>query len=133
MKNIFYLTTYKKCCRLLEMGEIPPLPKGKGILSPKQYEKIESIHLEYPERWCNILEQRALMGRLFKYYPNIKLLTITTHSVYIIQCVYSQHIGIYDNYKDFPDLHDDGQRLSPLPNEFKGLWQCTPEKIERIH
>ena len=55
-----------------------------------------SFLLSFPERWLNILEQRALCERLEKYYPNSDVL-IKTHSVYIIQTVPNSKIGIVDN------------------------------------
>lgn len=66
-------------------------------------DKKEEINIMFPERWSNILEQRALVPRLWYYYPNLKKLTITTHSVYIIQCVHRENTLISDNYSDFDD------------------------------
>ena len=62
-----------------------------------------SITLMYPERWTNILEQRAIMDRIFVLYPNIEKLRITTHSVYIIQCTHNGCIGICDTASDYPE------------------------------
>jgi hypothetical protein len=44
------------------------------------------VYLSYPERWCNIVEERSIYPRLQRYYPNLKKVTIKTQSVYIIQC-----------------------------------------------
>lgn len=43
------------------------------------------IYLSYPERWCNIVEERSIYDRLKRLYPNLKKVTIKTQSVYIIQ------------------------------------------------
>lgn len=48
----------------------------------------------YPERWMNIVEERSLYQRLEKYYPNLKKVTITTQSVYILQCTKAENIKI---------------------------------------
>lgn len=61
------------------------------------------IFFSFPERWLNILEQRELYDRLDKYYPNLKKVTIKTHSVYIIQCTPSRHIGIVDDSSLIPE------------------------------
>lgn len=60
-------------------------------------EKVKSIHMEYPERWCNLIEQRAIPDRILVCFPNLEKITIRTHSVYIIQCVHAEHIRIYDS------------------------------------
>ena len=49
-------------------------------------EKTTSIYLSYPERWCNIIEERSIYQRLVRLYPNLKKVKIKTQSVYIIQC-----------------------------------------------
>lgn len=48
------------------------------------------IILVFPERWLNVIEERALIPRLEYYYPNVTEVTIHTHSVYIIQCIDSK-------------------------------------------
>ena len=70
----------------------------------------KSFHLEYPERWLNIVEQRVLYQALRLTYPNCSF-TIRTHSVYIIQCTRNLSVGIKQtddiqegnifNYDDF--------------------------------
>ena len=81
------------------------------------------LYFEYPERWLNILEQRALLDRIFILYPNIEKVVIKTHSVYIIQCTYKEHIRIYDDPTKYPEQNykDLSIRYSPLPSEIKGL------------
>lgn len=88
---------------------------------------VEDIHLEYPERWCNILELRAIPERMLVVFPNLKKVTIKTHSVYIIQCVHSPHVRIYDDDKKYIYQEGNGKskdlsvRFCDLPDEFKGL------------
>jgi len=57
----------------------------------------------YSETWCNILELRALPEWMTQFYPNVKKITIYTHSVYIIQCVHHEHIKIIDDASLYPD------------------------------
>jgi hypothetical protein len=87
-------------------------------------EKTTSLHFEYPERWTNIIEQRALLERIPLLYPNIKKVTIKTHSVYIIQCTHSKQVGICDDASKYPekDYKDLSIRYCPLPSETKGLY-----------
>jgi hypothetical protein len=70
-------------------------------------EKTKEIQIYYPERWCNILEQRALLSRIPLLYPNIEKVTITTHSVYIIQCTERTQCGIYDDATQYPECEAD--------------------------
>ena len=56
----------------------------------------KEVFLSFPEKFLNILEQRMLIQRLEKFYPNLKKVTIKTHSVYIIQTVHSENIHIVD-------------------------------------
>lgn len=95
---------------------------------------VKNIHFEYPERWANILELRAMVDRIPISFPNIEKVTITTHSVYIIQCVRSEHIGICDDPTKFPEekYRDLKTKYSPSPTQLKGLYCATPEKIEKI-
>lgn len=84
--------------------------------------KTESMHLEYPERWCNILEQRQLVKRIVDFYPNIKKVTMKTHSVYIIQCTQACQVGICDKNGDYPEREQSQQtRYCPLPHQQEGL------------
>ena len=86
---------------------------------------VDTIHFEYPERWCNIIELRAIPERMMECFPNLKKVTIKTHSVYIIQCVHRQHIGICDieNRELYKDVgyKDPSVKYCPMPEEFKGL------------
>lgn len=56
--------------------------------------------LIFPERWCNIVEERQLFTRLLHYYPNLKKITIKTQSVYIIQTISNKCLFIVG--EDFP-------------------------------
>ena len=98
-------------------------------------EETTSIHLEYPERWCNILELRAIPERMLVVFPNLEKVTIVTHSVYIIQCVRKDHIGIYDDPSEFPEENytDLNTRYCKPPDKFQGLWVGTPTSLKKIH
>ena len=98
-------------------------------------ESVKSIHLEYPERWTNILEQRALPYRIPIIFPNIEKVVIVTHSVYILQCVHKEYIGIYDDSSKYPDgkYEDINVRYCDDPDEMSGLYVATPEKIEKVN
>lgn len=62
---------------------------------------VENLFLSFPERWLNIVEQRALLTTKVKeFLPNLKTLTIKTHSVYIIQCVRKENLCIVDTAMD---------------------------------
>lgn len=52
------------------------------------------ILLMYPERFLNILEQRALSTLFWYFYPKAKHVKIITHSVYIIQCCNNKCLGV---------------------------------------
>jgi hypothetical protein len=97
-------------------------------------EHTTSFHLEYPERWANIVELRALITRIPILYPNIQRVTITTHSVYIIQCVNREHIGIYDDPSKYPEENypDLSVRYSPGPSQMEGLYVATPDEIRKL-
>jgi hypothetical protein len=85
------------------------------------------ISIEYPETWCNIIELRLLVDRIFKYYPNLKKLHIKTHSVYIIQCVYGKHILIHDNNIQ-EKFSETTERQCDTPDTFVGLMYLNYEK-----
>lgn len=57
---------------------------------------VDDLFLSFPEQWLNIIEQRALYKRLEHYCPNLEVLTIKTHSVYIVQCTAAKDCGIID-------------------------------------
>jgi hypothetical protein len=54
------------------------------------------VTLFYPERWLNLFELSQLYQRCEKYYPNLELLRITTHSVAIIQETPPESLSIMD-------------------------------------
>lgn len=53
-----------------------------------------TLFLSFPERWLNVIQQRCLFDRCKKFLPNLKKLTIKTHSVYIIQCTRAENVLI---------------------------------------
>lgn len=55
----------------------------------------KSITLYYPERFLNVLQERALTKRLED--SGFENVDIVTHSVYIIQTVDNNNIWIYNN------------------------------------
>lgn len=97
---------------------------------------VTSVHFEYPERWTNILELRAITDRIPIAFPNIQEATIVTHSVYIIQCVHAQHIRIYDNSskEKYPDenYRDLNTRYCDPPQNMRGLYLATPNALHLI-
>jgi len=97
---------------------------------------ITCIDMEYPERWANILELRAIPNRMLACFPNLKQVLIKTHSVYIIQCVHSEHIGICDDASKYPekDYADINTRYCDGPEQFTGLWTMTPSTgLKKVH
>ena len=112
---------------------------GKHILDNlfdirKVDEHTTSFHLEYPERWANLPELRAIVTRIPILYPNIQSVTITTHSVYIIQCVHKKHISVYDDPSKYPEENysDLSNRYSPEPSMMNGLYVATPDEIRKL-
>lgn len=100
---------------------------GRGILENIFDKKVidkktTDVGIRYPETWCNIPELQCLVEWIPHFYPNVEKVTIETHSVYIIQTVRSEQIGIYDNPADFPSIVKPEQHLAPSPEAFKGLW-----------
>ena len=95
---------------------------------------VKTIHFEYPERWANILEQRAIPERMLVCFPNLEQVVIVTHSVYIIQCVLCGHVLVYGNPEDYPETNyaDLKTRFCPLPESLKGLMVVTPEEAKII-
>jgi hypothetical protein len=80
----------------------------------------KEVTLMYPERWLNVLEQRALFDALNDRTrcPNLVEVNIITHSVYIIQCVSNEHISIIDRSSDYPETPwGPDIRYSPKPND----------------
>jgi len=95
---------------------------------------ITRFDMEYPERWANILELRAIPDRMIICFPNLQKVYIKTHSVYIIQCVHSQHIGIIDKAEKYPekDYRDLKIRYCDEPDKFEGLWSMSATKFEKV-
>lgn len=84
-------------------------------------EKTTHVFFHYPETWANIVELQSLMELVFHFYPNIKKLSVTTHSVYIIQNTSSEHIRIMDDSSKFPQSLKPESFMSPKPDESNGL------------
>lgn len=79
---------------------------------------IEDVMIYYPERWLNILEQRALLSAIETRCTNIKTVTILTHSVYIIQCTPNGCLFIIDKSSDYPEIsYSNGVRYCPEEDE----------------
>jgi len=115
-----------------EVGEMMMF-RGRDILEimfdrNKVNETITRFDMEYPERWANILELRAIPDRMLVCFPNLKDAYIKTHSVYLIQCVHHEHIGICDKASDYPDgvYTDLGAKFCKSPDKFEGLWTMNP-------
>lgn len=113
--------------------------RGKNILET-MFDKCEvdpnvtSFDMEFPERWANLLELRAIPQRMLVCFPNLQQVFIKTHSVYLIQCVHSEHIGICDEAKKYPEngYSDLTVRFCDLPQELKGLYAMTPNEIQKV-
>ena len=93
---------------------------GYGIIENlfehgKVDEETTSIGLVYPERWTNILEQRAILERIQVLYPNIEKVRITTHSVYIIQCTHNGCVGICDDASLYPEKNYSNPKVRYCP------------------
>lgn len=84
-------------------------------------EQTTEVFFYYPETWANIAELRALMRFTFHFYPNIKKLSVVTHSVYIIQTVQSENIRIMDDPSEFSESDDPKKFMSPKPDNDRGL------------
>jgi len=75
---------------------------GKLILdnlfgpNPTIDESIKELFFSFPERWLNILEQRALISRIKHYYPKCEYLEFKTHSVYIIQTMHHTDVRVHN-------------------------------------
>ncbi len=112
---------------------------GKNILEImfdqcKIDKTITSFSLEYPERWANILEQRAIPDRMMVCFPNLKKAYIKTHSVYIIQCVHNGHILVYHPKEEYEEKEYKNLkvRYCPSPDEFKGLWVASEKEFKKL-
>lgn len=99
-------------------------------------EETTEVFMYYPETWANIPELQNLISFILYFYPNVKKIDITTHSVYVIQTAHSENIRIYDKHEEYPQTSDPMKRLSPLPDIFEGLWangkKVAKEKDEHI-
>jgi len=84
---------------------------------------VKEMSILYPERWSNILEQRAILERIVALYPDIEKVRITTHSVYIIQCTHSGQVGICDDASKYPEKNygDITVRYCPKQQDGGGL------------
>jgi hypothetical protein len=87
--------------------------------------KTTSVFLSFPERWCNIIEERSIYDRLAKFYPNLKTLNIKTQSVYIIQQTPAGCVGIVssdaereyvETVGNLPQESDSGRLCFPVVN-----------------
>lgn len=81
----------------------------------------ESVYLEYPERWANLIEQRVLYDKIKHKCPNMKKVEILTHSVYIIQCTPNGSVRIIDNKNEYPGTESIHTRACPLPTSNQGI------------
>ena len=72
---------------LMGLGELEKLFTIEGYKTTHK-----SVTWFYPERFLNILEQRALVARAEQ--AGFQDVTIITHSVYIVQTVNNTNIGI---------------------------------------
>jgi hypothetical protein len=86
LDDSFEFESYMGCAQLRNMY----LPKGKIDT------KTDSIFLSFPERWLNIVQERCIYEKIKYFYPNVKKVTIKTHSVYIMQCTPSDCMQIVD-------------------------------------
>jgi hypothetical protein len=121
------------------MGEML-MYRGRNILET-MFDKctvdptVTCFDMEFPERWANILELRAIPERMLVCFPNLKEAVIRTHSVYLIQCVHASHIGICDKAEKYPEKNygDLNARFCDHPEEMKGLHTFTPDKgIQKV-
>ena len=90
---------------------------------------VTSVWSYYPESWANIPELQCLMEFIPKFYPNVKKIELTTHSVYIIQNVESKYIRIWDKHLAVSvdtSVNDHLQHHSPAPEALKGLHVLKP-------
>lgn len=101
------------------------LQMGRGVLE-SMFDKMEvrpdvkTLFLSFPENHLNILEQRALYSRCEVYLPNLKQLTIKTHSVYIIQCTPNGNCLIVDNCEQIREEGFDEQQDRKLYHPMTG-------------
>ena len=90
--------------------------------SDKDLTDTKQIQLLYPERWLNILEQRALFEAIKVRCPNVESIKITTHSVYIMQCTPNGCLFLCDKASDYPETkYAPGVRYCPPIKPDTGL------------
>ena len=87
---------------------------GKSILRQIfDEERVDSSVTEavffFPERWMNIVEERSLYERLELFCPNLKTVTITTQSVYIIQSTPSDKVFILSSEDEQERIKTEGK------------------------
>ena len=90
----------------------------KKIMHIEDYEprKDQDLYLYFPERFLNIIEQRALMIRLEKI-KQYKTITIVTQSVYIMQCTNRENLFIIqDESLSIDELGKGKLSLDNIPN-----------------
>jgi len=88
----------------------------------KDMSEYKSVVLQYPERWLNILEQRALLTAVQQYCPLLEKLEIRTHSAFIIQCSPTGTVFVCDKPDDYPEkTYTRGVRYSPTTRPDTGL------------
>lgn len=74
---------------MLGVGEL------ENLFTIENYEcKQQALQLFYPERFLNIVEQKALIERI-KKAKNYTEVQITTSSPFILQCCSAKYIKIY--------------------------------------
>lgn len=76
-------------------------------------EKTTQVQLWFPERWCNIVEERSILRRLELLYPNLEHVQIMTQSVYIIQCTKSESVFIFQDVAPLTQEADKGRLWLP--------------------
>jgi hypothetical protein len=80
-----------------------------------------NVTLQCPERWLNILEQRALLMAVQVRCPKLQKLHIVTHSVYILQCSPNGTVFVIDDPSEYPEIpYKKGVRYSPPENPSSG-------------
>lgn len=120
--------------------------RGKSILE-QMFDKcevdpsVEEFDLEYPERWANLLELRAIPDRMLVCFPNLRKVLVQTHSVYLVQSVHNGHVFVEQlldedgnkiTYYDEGNATDLTKRYCPPNRECKGLMVISPASAQYI-
>ncbi len=88
--------------------------------SDTNLEETKEIYLEFPERWLNILELRALPSVLATRCPNLEKLTILTGNEHLLTVYHSKYMKRIDDSSKYPEIaYRPGVRYSPLPEPNK--------------